>query len=43
MYYKYNNISMYYEKHGEKNKKSILILPGWGDSYFNNHKQDSNK
>ena len=32
MYYKYNNISMYYEKHGEKNKKSILILPGWGDN-----------
>lgn len=32
MYFKYNNISMYYEKYGKKHKKSILILPGWGDN-----------
>lgn len=31
MYYKYNNITMYYEKYGNK-QKSILILPGWGNT-----------
>ena len=31
MYYKYNNITIHYEKYGTKNK-SILILPGWGNT-----------
>lgn len=31
MYYKYNNITIYYEKYGTK-QKSILILPGWGNT-----------
>jgi pimeloyl-ACP methyl ester carboxylesterase len=31
MYYEYNNIKIYYEKYGNKNK-SILILPGWGNT-----------
>ena len=31
MYFKSNNISIYYEKYGE-NKDSLLILPGWGDN-----------
>ncbi len=38
MYFKYNNISMYYESFIKKNKQTILILPGWGDNRktFNN-------
>ena len=32
MYYMKNSIKLYYEIHGEKNKKEILILPGWGDT-----------
>ena len=31
MYYIYNDISIFYEKYGNK-KKNILILPGWGDT-----------
>ena len=31
MYYKNNDILLYYEKHGNK-KNSILILPGWGNT-----------
>lgn len=31
MYYKYHDINMYYEKHGNS-KKCILILPGWGNT-----------
>lgn len=31
MYFEYNNISIYYEKHGNGSKK-IVILPGWGDT-----------
>ncbi|MCI8588127.1 MAG: alpha/beta hydrolase [Bacilli bacterium] len=31
MTYSYNDISMYYEKYGEQSK-SIIILPGWGDT-----------
>ena len=31
MYYKNNNISIYYEKYGVGNK-TIFILPGWGDT-----------
>lgn len=31
MFFVYNNISMYYEKHGN-GKKTILILPGWGNT-----------
>ena len=31
MYYKYNGINIYYEKHNQK-KDNILILPGWGDT-----------
>lgn len=31
MYYKYNNIKLYYEKYGNK-KKYLLILPGWGNT-----------
>lgn len=31
MYFKLNNISLYYEKHGLGDKK-ILILPGWGNN-----------
>lgn len=31
MYFKQNNLSIYYEKHG-KGEKSILILPGWGNT-----------
>lgn len=31
MYYKKNDILIYYEKHGNKNK-NILILPGWGNT-----------
>lgn len=31
MYYKKDNISLYYEKYGNK-AKSIIILPGWGDT-----------
>lgn len=31
MYFNHNNISIYYEKYGE-HKKSIVILPGWGDT-----------
>lgn len=33
MYYKTNNISIYYEHYGNKNsKKKIVILPGWGNT-----------
>lgn len=31
MYFNSNNIRLYYEKYGNKNK-IILILPGWGDT-----------
>ncbi len=31
MYYNKDDISMYYEKYGDGNK-SIIILPGWGDT-----------
>lgn len=31
MYFNYKDITIYYEKHGN-NKKSIVILPGWGDT-----------
>ncbi len=31
MYYNKDDISMYYEKYGDGNK-SIVILPGWGDT-----------
>ena len=31
MYYKKDNISLYYEKYGNKDK-NIIILPGWGDT-----------
>lgn len=31
MYFKFNNINMYYEKYGTKNQ-NILILPGWGNT-----------
>ncbi len=31
MFYSYNDISLYYEKHGD-HKKTIVILPGWGDT-----------
>lgn len=31
MLYSYNDISLYYEKHGD-HKNTIVILPGWGDT-----------
>ena len=31
MYFKYDGITIYYEKYGTNNK-SIIILPGWGDT-----------
>ena len=31
MYFKKNNLLIYYEKFGES-KKTILILPGWGNT-----------
>ena len=31
MFYAYNDINLYYEKYGNS-KKSIIILPGWGDT-----------
>lgn len=31
MYFRTNKMSIYYEKHGNKNQ-SIIILPGWGDT-----------
>lgn len=31
MYFTYNNLTIYYETYGNK-KKSIIILPGWGDN-----------
>ncbi len=31
MYFNHENITLYYEKYGE-HKKSIVILPGWGDT-----------
>lgn len=31
MYFTHEDITLYYEKHGN-HKKSILILPGWGDT-----------
>ena len=31
MYVTINDITLYYEKHGDK-KCNILILPGWGDT-----------
>lgn len=31
MIFTHNHIKLYYEKHGE-HKKSIVILPGWGDT-----------
>lgn len=46
MYYKYNNITIYYEKYGTKGK-DILILPGWGNTsktFYNiiNHLKENN-
>lgn len=32
MYYMKNDIKLFYEIYGKKNKKEILILPGWGDN-----------
>ena len=32
MYYMKSSIKLYYEIYGDKNKKEILILPGWGDT-----------
>lgn len=31
MYFTYEDITIYYEKHGNK-KKNIIILPGWGET-----------
>jgi len=31
MYFKTNKMSIYYEKYNDKNK-SIIILPGWGNT-----------
>lgn len=31
MYFNHDNISLYYEKYGN-HKKSVVILPGWGDT-----------
>lgn len=31
MYFDYDDLKMYYEKYGD-NKKSIIILPGWGET-----------
>ncbi len=31
MYFKYDDINLYYEKYGNSNK-SIIILPGWGNT-----------
>lgn len=31
MYFNYEDINLYYEKYGNK-EKSIIILPGWGDN-----------
>lgn len=31
MYFTYEDITIYYERYGDK-KKSIIILPGWGDT-----------
>ena len=31
MYFKYDDINLYYEKYGKSNK-SIIILPGWGNT-----------
>lgn len=31
MYFEYNDISIYYEKYGDSSK-SLVILPGWGDT-----------
>lgn len=46
MYYKYNNITVYYEKYGTKGE-NILILPGWGNTsktFYNiiNHLKENN-
>ena len=45
MYLNINNITIYYEKHGNS-KKTILILPGWGNTretfhYIINHFKNS--
>ena len=32
MYYMKNDTKLFYEIYGKKNKKEILILPGWGDN-----------
>ena len=45
MYFKHNNINIYYEKYGTKNNV-ILILPGWGNTrqtFYNiiNHFKDN--
>ena len=32
MYYKNNDIKLYYEKYGNDKKRKILILPGWGNT-----------
>ena len=31
MYFKHDDINLYYEKHGNK-KRNIVILPGWGET-----------
>ena len=32
MYYKNNDINMYYEVYGKNNYNKVLILPGWGET-----------
>ncbi len=32
MFFKHNNISMYYEKYGKNKKRTIMIFPGWGNN-----------
>lgn len=32
MKYMYNDITIYYERIGKSNKKTIIIFPGWGDN-----------
>jgi len=31
MYFTYEDLKIYYEKYGD-NKRSIIILPGWGET-----------
>lgn len=41
MYYNKNDLSIYYEKHG-KGSKTILILPGWGETRATFHQMIKN-